>query len=332
MNQYNIGLRKHWFVACESRRVNKKPYACKILDTPIVLFRSNGKISALLDRCPHRNMALSKGKLVNGCIQCPYHGWEFDTNGFCRNIPGLSRHESIANHQVFKFDVIERHEFIWVKLSQSENGIYHPEVDKDKYDNFSLVVESTSGFINTLENILDPTHTHFVHAGLVRSQKARRQRVTVDIKKTSEKVEIKYSNESKQSGIISKWLEKNRKESFGRFILPSIAELEYVSSRGAELIITFYITPTADNCCVGYVCIFTRKGKMPAAIKKWILMWFLNRALKQDKAILSAQQQNIDKFEEECFSSTEVDFVRPYLLSLLRGGEKTVIKSYQIDL
>ena len=82
-------LRRHWWVAGTSAELARRPIARTILGTPLVLFRTAGKAAALLDRCPHRNAPLSHGKIVEGLIECPYHGWAFDGAGECRRIPGM---------------------------------------------------------------------------------------------------------------------------------------------------------------------------------------------------------------------------------------------------
>jgi phenylpropionate dioxygenase-like ring-hydroxylating dioxygenase large terminal subunit len=53
---------------------------------------SNGyKWSVVSDVCPHRNAPLSQGRIdpVTKCIECPYHGWQFDHDGECTKIPQL---------------------------------------------------------------------------------------------------------------------------------------------------------------------------------------------------------------------------------------------------
>src|SRR5690606_40486504 len=53
-------LTGHWYVVCRSRALGRRPRAVTLLDTPLVLFRTGaGKVAALLDRCPHRNVPLS---------------------------------------------------------------------------------------------------------------------------------------------------------------------------------------------------------------------------------------------------------------------------------
>ncbi|MGB8388676.1 Rieske 2Fe-2S domain-containing protein, partial [Mycobacterium sp.] len=58
-----------------------------------------GAVRAVEDRCPHRRLPLSMGRLTeDGSIQCPYHGWSFDgVTGRCTAIPNLRADERIPN-------------------------------------------------------------------------------------------------------------------------------------------------------------------------------------------------------------------------------------------
>lgn len=55
----------------------------------IALFKVQGQIYALDNRCPHMGGPLGEGELTGCMITCPWHGWQFDVrNGACENMPG----------------------------------------------------------------------------------------------------------------------------------------------------------------------------------------------------------------------------------------------------
>lgn len=55
----------------------------------IVLFKLNGQIYAIENRCPHMGGPLGEGAIEDGIITCPWHGWQFDIpTGCCENMPG----------------------------------------------------------------------------------------------------------------------------------------------------------------------------------------------------------------------------------------------------
>src|SRR6478736_5347087 len=72
-----------WTIVASARDVRReKLYPRTVAGERVVLFRdAEGKPAALIDRCPHRGVALSLGKLRDGIVECPFHGWRFDAAG-----------------------------------------------------------------------------------------------------------------------------------------------------------------------------------------------------------------------------------------------------------
>ncbi|HEY9611997.1 Rieske 2Fe-2S domain-containing protein, partial [Allocoleopsis sp.] len=65
-----------------------RPYSFSLYDEPFVLFTNHqGKLICLIDRCPHRAAKLSDGQIIDGKIECLYHGWQFGSEGECLHIP-----------------------------------------------------------------------------------------------------------------------------------------------------------------------------------------------------------------------------------------------------
>ena len=81
-------LHNFWY-ACEfSHAVTNQPKQIELWQQKIVLYRNSaGEVIALNDICPHRGAALSLGKVEQDCIHCPYHGWKFQADGTCIEIP-----------------------------------------------------------------------------------------------------------------------------------------------------------------------------------------------------------------------------------------------------
>ena len=173
------------------------------------------------------------------------------------------------------------------------------------------------------ENFLDGFHTHFVHAGWVRHD-SQRQQVTVEIRRIHQGIEARYSDENVQSGIISRFFEGDRTESFGRFRLPGIAEIEYRGQKGLNLIITAWLTPADTGSIYVHARIATRKGHIPAWLKSWVLQRLFRRVLKQDKHILETTQRNHERFRQmgahTPFLNTSLDFLGPSIRLLLTGS------------
>lgn len=109
-------LKNFWY-ACEfSRSVTTQPKQILMLKQRFVLYRTAaGDIVALDDQCPHRGAALSLGKLENDCLRCPYHGWAFNANGHCIDIPSLGQNAILPpKAQVKTYPVQEKYGYVWL--------------------------------------------------------------------------------------------------------------------------------------------------------------------------------------------------------------------------
>jgi vanillate O-demethylase monooxygenase subunit len=99
-------VRNCWYVGAWSHEIGERPFARRILDLPVAFFRrADGRPAALLDRCPHRLLPLSRGTVVGDVLQCGYHGMCFDGEGRCTRVPAQNRIPTDA--QVRSFPVVE---------------------------------------------------------------------------------------------------------------------------------------------------------------------------------------------------------------------------------
>ncbi len=174
-----------WFVAARSAALGRKPLARTILGQPLVLFRrADGSVAALEDRCPHKNVALSLGRVRNGTLECRYHGWRFDGRGGLVDVPCRSPEERPPRCRVPAWQVVERDGWIWVRHASEQSPPSAPPVhDRDAgffWFDLEYVVDAPADLI--LENGLDCSHTGFAHEGLFRSSPT--QFVTTRIEET----------------------------------------------------------------------------------------------------------------------------------------------------
>ena len=72
----------------------------------------DGTPVALEDRCAHRHLPLSMGKLVGDTLQCHYHGLRYDKTGACVRVPGQDMIPRSA--RVKSYPVVERYHWLWI--------------------------------------------------------------------------------------------------------------------------------------------------------------------------------------------------------------------------
>jgi nitrite reductase/ring-hydroxylating ferredoxin subunit len=85
----------------------------------LVVWRSReGRIGVWNDRCPHRSMSLSLGATTGETLVCPYHGWEFGSDGNCRRIPA---HPALTPSRAARarvYPAIEASNYVWACLGE----------------------------------------------------------------------------------------------------------------------------------------------------------------------------------------------------------------------
>ncbi|MBL0421916.1 Rieske 2Fe-2S domain-containing protein [Ramlibacter sp. AW1] len=159
--------RNAWYAAAWQDEIAGGAIARTILDQPIVFYRdAAGAAVALADRCPHRFAPLSKGKLVEGAIECPYHGLRFGSQGDCVHNP----HGPIPKAaRVQTFALLERHDMLWIWMGEPHAA------DPSRLPDFSVMADHehhavVRGYLNVpasydliTDNLLDLSHAQFIH-------------------------------------------------------------------------------------------------------------------------------------------------------------------------
>lgn len=316
-----------WYIACTSQELKQNtPIQRTINHIPLVIFRSqNHQIIAFLDKCPHRHIPLSSGYIHNQHLVCPYHGWEFDNHGICQQQPGNICYQNQPKHNLTKYPAIELYHHIWIYLTPDvtpPTAPYQlPYINQPGFSTFYWKMISQATLENIAENFLDATHTHFVHRGLIRKPQ-KRQEVTVKITRSQQFVEAIYLGEQQISGLIYQILAPgcHQVTSIGRFILPSIAQLEYQTNRpDYRLFISLILTPIKDNLTQGYIFVTFRWG-LANWLGKLIARPLFILAAQQDKKILNLQAINMQQFPPQNFVITEIDIIKPHIDYLLKSS------------
>lgn len=161
-------LRNRWYVAARSDEIEKGPVGRTIMDEAVVLFRGEGgRASALEDSCAHRYMPLSQGKVLDGRIQCPYHGLLYDAAGKCVLVPGQTRVPPGA--VVKSYPVVEKWRYIWIWMG--DRSLADPAEVPDYHWNDDPQWVAVGGYFHVrgnyrllIDNLLDLSHVAYVHA------------------------------------------------------------------------------------------------------------------------------------------------------------------------
>lgn len=162
-----VFLRNSWYVAAWEQDVGRTPLQRWIVGEPIVLYRTeDGAAVALADRCAHRRYPLSAGQLLGDCIQCGYHGFVYDPDGACVEVPGQRNIPSRA--RVRRYQVVEKDTLVWLwpgdpSLADESTIPEVPWLRDGSIDVVRGTFEAGCRWTLYAENLLDLTHLSFIH-------------------------------------------------------------------------------------------------------------------------------------------------------------------------
>lgn len=162
-------LRHFWHPVLYTSELVDKPVGVTLLEQRLVVARIGDQISVFNDLCAHRGSALSLGEVLpSGELQCPYHGWRYDSSGNCTLAP---QRPDLAGHlraRVKKYLSVERYGMVWVCLEDEARFPLpeFPQFDDPDYD--TVFIPNSDWDCSPprrTENFTDLSHFAFVHDG-----------------------------------------------------------------------------------------------------------------------------------------------------------------------
>lgn len=308
-------LNEAWYVVARSSELRSTPLSRTVMDAPLAVFRDDtGQARALTDRCAHRNAALSGGRVVDGCLQCPYHGWTYDGAGARVRVPseGPERAQR-PGRAVESFAVREQGGLVWVWMGRSDppEGAepYAFEPDGDGWGSYFMVTEFAGGVTDLVENFMDVPHTAFVHAGWFRRAKKAKP-ATALVERTAASVCVTYDQPDDAIGAFDRMLNPTGLPMVhtDRFFAPHVTRVDYLWGELRGLVISSQITPITATRAVVYTKIAYRFGWLNPLLRV-LLPPYTRAVIRQDVSIMANQTANLTRFGGRAFSGTEADVV-----------------------
>ncbi|WP_414589802.1 Rieske 2Fe-2S domain-containing protein [Scytonema sp. PCC 10023] len=233
-------LKNFWY-ACEfSSAVTSKPKRVSLLNQDFVLYRnSNKEVVALKDQCPHRGAALSNGWVEKDCIRCPYHGWKFQTDGTCIQIPANQPGVPIPKKaRIDTYPVQEKYGFVWLFWGDLAEQKRPPlpsltEFDAPGWRVVSGELQWNAHYTRVLENVIDFSHVAFIHANSFGSGIADQPQIEnydVCLEEWSASATVTANQSKKTKGFWKHFLNKQGSRPLSvtlSFYMPNISRLEF---------------------------------------------------------------------------------------------------------
>ncbi|KAK8513516.1 hypothetical protein V6N13_002254 [Hibiscus sabdariffa] len=274
------------------------PLGLTVFDQQLVLYKDgNGLLHCYQDRCPYRLAKLSEGQLVDGRLECLYHGWQFEGNGKCVKIPQLPADAKIPRSACLKtYEVKESQGVIWVWMSQTtppnpEKLPWFENFSRPGFQDISTIHELPYDHSILLENLMDPAHVPISHDRTDWSAKREdAQPLLFEVTERTDRGFAGWWGKEKEGSIAN----------FLRFDAPCVLQnnREIVDKDGEKQYLTglFLCRPTGQGKSMLIVRFGgTKRSPFTKIFPEWYLHQGGSKVFEQDMGFLSSQNEVLMK-------------------------------------
>ncbi|MEE2746570.1 MAG: Rieske 2Fe-2S domain-containing protein [Pseudomonadota bacterium] len=167
-------MRQYWIPAAKTSELTADgdPIRIMLLGEKLIAFRdTTGAVGVLDHRCPHRCASLFYGRNENNGLRCVYHGWKFDRDGNCLEMPNLkSSQGQISKVKAKSYKTTEQNGIIWVFMGDQNNVppiLQLEPVHLGEDELRVLFVMRECNWLQALEGDIDTSHFSFLHGGSI---------------------------------------------------------------------------------------------------------------------------------------------------------------------
>ena len=166
-------MRQYWIPAAKSSELQRDgaPMRLMLLGEKLIAFRdTQGRVGVMDHRCPHRCASLFLGRNEDDGIRCIYHGWKFDVEGNCVDMPSVPPSQDFKDKvKARAFKVTERNGLIWVYMGPRQSAPPPlPMVEATLLAEGEVTIsfmQRRCNWMQALEGDIDTSHFGFLHVG-----------------------------------------------------------------------------------------------------------------------------------------------------------------------
>jgi phenylpropionate dioxygenase-like ring-hydroxylating dioxygenase large terminal subunit len=283
-----IAYRPYWHPIARSSDVTDKPRQFTLLGERLVAFRTPTGLSVFKDLCIHRGAALSMGRVVNGNIECPYHGWQYDPSGACVRIPSLRPNQPIPSKaKAIAYQVREMADLVWVSLEEPIAPFpdFPEEWAYGREDLRSCFIGEYDWPVDAgraVENFLDVSHFPFVHDGTLGS---REHTEVTQYEVEHDQYSLRFSYDQVEPGDPSTGQSETMKLIY-YFRAPFTVHLKRQTEHQDWSVVTLFVSPV-DQKTSRLFLTFVRNYDMDPS-RDTLYTDFQALVMNEDKAVVSS--------------------------------------------
>jgi phthalate 4,5-dioxygenase len=179
-------FRRYWIPAILTEEIPEAdcpPVKIKVLGEDLVAFRdSTGKVGLMDAYCPHRRAHLFWGRNEECGLRCVYHGWKFDREGNCVDMPNEPEESSFKHKvKIQSYPTWERAGIVWTYMGPKEEQPGYPDFEWLRAPETHVQASKTyegCNWLQALEGGIDTSHSSFAHNNNIQDKKSMRSRST----------------------------------------------------------------------------------------------------------------------------------------------------------
>jgi nitrite reductase/ring-hydroxylating ferredoxin subunit len=168
-------LRQYWIPALMSSELPERdgaPVRVRLLGENLIAFRStSGKIGLIQNHCPHRGASLFFGRNEEEGLRCVYHGWKFDCEGACVDMPNEPAESNFKSKvRAIAYPCVERNDIVWTYMGPRRTPPPLPDIEPNMLPRGEFAVQKVlreCNWFQALEGDIDTSHLGFLHLGAV---------------------------------------------------------------------------------------------------------------------------------------------------------------------
>jgi phenylpropionate dioxygenase-like ring-hydroxylating dioxygenase large terminal subunit len=146
-----------------------------LLGEQLIAFRdTSGKVGLVQNLCPHRGASLFYGRNEENGIRCVYHGWKFDTEGNCVDMPNEPAESNFKSRiKATAYPTEERKGIVWAYMGPRDTPPAFPGYEALDMPDGTWEVGAamrSCNWLQAMEGDLDTTHAGFLHSGSVKPE------------------------------------------------------------------------------------------------------------------------------------------------------------------
>lgn len=150
------------------------PVRVKLLSERLLAFRdSEGRYGLIDEFCAHRGVSLWFGRNEKSGIRCPYHGWKFDVNGQCVEVPSEPKESGFCEKIKLKsYPLVKVGDILWTYMGPAEHQPAHPVWEfatVPAEQTFTSKRWQESNWLQAMEGGIDSSHVSWLHSGNLNS-------------------------------------------------------------------------------------------------------------------------------------------------------------------